>query len=182
MTRILGIDPGSQATGYGVVERDGSHLRHVAHGVLRPTRGAALGARLAAIHDGIAALVETHAPERAVVEQVFVSASPRSALVLGQARGAALTALARAGLGIDELAPTEIKRAVVGTGRADKKQVQEMVRRLLALERVPATDAADALAAAICRAHIGERAGWGRRTATRGRGRRRPASFVVRRS
>lgn len=182
-TRILGIDPGSQATGFGVVECEGSRLRHVAHGVLRPPREGGLAPRLAAIHAGIAEVIQTHAPALAVVEQVFVSVSPRSALVLGQARGAALTALAQGGLAVDELSPSEIKRAVVGTGRAEKKQVQEMVRRLLALERAPASDAADALAAAICRAHVGDadRAQLFRRSPGRGRGRSRAARFVVRR-
>ncbi|MGH0034256.1 MAG: crossover junction endodeoxyribonuclease RuvC [Myxococcota bacterium] len=195
-TRVLGIDPGSRATGYGVVERPAtgagapgdrsgaSSLRHVAHGTLRPPEGLGLAERLAFLHAGIAEVIERHAPAQVVVEQVFVSASARSALVLGQARGAVLAAAAGAGLDVHELSAREIKKSVVGTGGAAKSQVQAMVSRLLGLDRKPAQDAADALAAAICRAHasasvadgLGLRGGRGRRRGRAG------GRFVVRRS
>jgi crossover junction endodeoxyribonuclease RuvC len=108
--------------------------------------------RLAAIHAGIVAVIESHRPTRVVVEKVFVAASPRAALVLGQARGVVLAAAAAAGLQVEELSPQAVKLAVVGTGAAQKLQVQRMVQRLLALEERPAQDAADALAAALCAA------------------------------
>jgi crossover junction endodeoxyribonuclease RuvC len=152
--RILGIDPGTNATGWGVVEREGARMRHVAHGVLRPARAQSMAARLAEIHAGVVALIALHAPACVAIEQIFVAASGRSALVLGQARGVALAAIGAAGLPFDELAPQHVKLAVTGSGAADKAQVQGMVRRLLALDASPARDAADALAAAICRAQM----------------------------
>ena len=171
--RIIGIDPGSNVTGFGVVEKNGSELVHVAHGTLRPRRGAALAARLEHLYRAISEVVEQHRPDVAAVEQVFVSASPRSALVLGQARGVALAAVGAAGLGVCEYTPTQVKQAVTGSGRAPKSQVKTMVRRLLALERAPAEDAADALAIAIRHANGGrlEAAGVvGGRRRTRSRG------------
>ena len=154
--RILGIDPGSNATGYGVVERDGNRLLHVAHGTLRP-RGATAELRLHQLYELICDIARHHAPDAAAVERVFVAHSPRSALVLGQARGAVLAALGSLALGVTEYAPAEIKQAVTGTGRADKRQVALMVRRLLRLDRLPESDhhAADALAAAIGHAQAG---------------------------
>ena len=183
--RILGIDPGSAVTGYGVVERQGGALRYVAHGTLRPPRSGSVSERLARIHSGIAEIVAAHEPDLAVVEQVFVRpGNPRSALVLGQARGAVLAALGAAGLRVDELTPQEVKSAVAGAGNASKDQVQRMVKKLLSLERVPAQDAADALAAAICRAHQGKLADLPARPA-RGRSRtgssRSSQDWVVRR-
>ena len=180
--RILGIDPGSTATGYGVVEGQAAALVHVAHGTVRPGRRAPLAERLVAIQAGIAELIETHRPDVAVVEQVFVRAdNPRSALVLGEARGVALVTLASAGLATSEVTPQEVKAAVVGTGNATKAQVQQMVKRLLGLEAVPSQDAADALAAAICRANQGRLAGLPARGG-RGRGRARGGAWVVRRA
>ena len=132
---------------------------HVSHGILRPTAGAALEIRLADLHAGIAEVVGRESPELAVVEQVFVAANARSALVLGQARGTALAALGAAGLPVHELAPRAIKSAVTGSGAATKSQVQKMVKRLLGLEVLPPSDAADALAAAICQAHMGRLGG-----------------------
>lgn len=153
--RILGIDPGSTATGFGVVERRArGNVVHVAHGTLRPPRGAALPARLHFLYVGISDAARRYAPDVVSVEDVFVAASPRSALVLGYARGAALAALAAAGLEVREYATARIKQAVTGNGRADKGQVQRMVRRLLALDGAPPTDASDALAAALCHAHF----------------------------
>ena len=181
--RILGIDPGSSVTGYGIVERVGGNLVHLTHGTLRPPKSQELAVRLAAIQFGLAEVIESHAPDLAVVEQVFVSSSPRSALILGQARGAVLAAVAAAGLPVDEYSAREIKQAVVGTGAAAKAQVQLMVKRILQLEDKPPQDAADALAAAICRAHRGRLPDLARSAA-----RRRPRSsrsgggFVMRRS
>jgi crossover junction endodeoxyribonuclease RuvC len=153
--RVLGIDPGSSVTGYGVVERTGSRVRHVEHGTLRPPRGDDLAVRLAFLHAGLAALVARSRPDVAAVERTFVAASPRAALVLGHARGVALAALGARGVPVCELAPSQVKRAVVGTGAAEKRQVQAMVQRLLGLAEAPALDAADALAAALCQAQAG---------------------------
>jgi crossover junction endodeoxyribonuclease RuvC len=152
--RILGIDPGANATGYGVVERDGSRLRHVAHGVLKPVRAQAMAARLAQIHAGLVELIAQHQPALVAIEQIFVAASGRSAIVLGQARGVALAAIGLALLPCEEIAPQQVKLAVTGNGAAEKAQVQAMVRRLLALDALPPRDAADALAAAICLAQM----------------------------
>ncbi len=154
--RVLGIDPGSNATGFGVVECSAGPVRHVGHGVLRPPRGVPLPQRLAYIYAGVIQIVEEHAPEVAAVECVFMAANPRSALVLGQARGVVLSALGGAGIPVSELAAREIKKAVVGSGGAAKAEVQAMVSRILELENKPPPDAADALAAAICQAHAGK--------------------------
>jgi crossover junction endodeoxyribonuclease RuvC len=180
--RVLGIDPGSSVTGYGVVERVGSRVLHVAHGTVRPPRSAPLPERLAALHAGIARAIELHRPDVAAVERVFAGRSVRAALVLGQARGVALAAAAAAGLAVAEYAAPEIKQAVVGTGAAEKRQVQAMVRRLLSLADTPALDAADALAAALCHAHRGPLAAFAARL-----GRTRPQArartrWVVRRA
>lgn len=178
--RILGIDPGSAVTGYGLVEARGGRLCHVAHGTLAPPRGAALPARLAALHAALLAVIGDHAPDGVVVEQVFVAASPRSALVLGQARGVALAAAAGAGLPVFEYGPRTIKLAVAGSGAAGKAEVQRMVEALLSLAARPVPDAADALAAAICHlraAALPPGAGRGR---ARGRGGRRAARFALR--
>jgi crossover junction endodeoxyribonuclease RuvC len=153
--RVLGVDPGSQATGYGVIDRVGSELYWVAHGVLRPTRSAALATRLAELLQQLAAVIAQYAPDVASVEDVFVAASPRSALVLGQARGAALAALGASAVPLVQYAPARIKQAVAGSGRAPKDQMQRMVKRTLTLASAPAADAADALAAAICHARAG---------------------------
>ena len=154
--RVLGIDPGSRVTGFGVVERHGAEVLHVAHGTIRvPDRESDLSRRLAYLCEQIRGVVERHAPDVAAVEQVFVSASPRSALVLGQARGAALVALAQHDIAVAEYAPAEIKQSTAGSGRASKQQIQRVVKRLLGLEKVPAQDAADALATAMCHAQAG---------------------------
>jgi crossover junction endodeoxyribonuclease RuvC len=152
--RIMGIDPGSRATGFGVVERRGCRVVHVGHGTLWARR-ATLAERLAELHGALARAIEEHRPETVVVERVFAGRSPRSALVLGHARGVALAAAAEARLPVHEYTAPEIKLAVVGTGRAEKRQVQLMVARLLRLAEPPAADAADALAAALCHAHRG---------------------------
>jgi crossover junction endodeoxyribonuclease RuvC len=149
------VDPGSVVTGYGIVERASGGIVHVAHGTIRPPARASLACRLAHIQRDLRAAVVDYAPDRAAVECVFVAVNSRSALVLGQARGAILAALGEAELPVDELAAREVKQAVTGTGGADKEQVQAMVVRLLALEHPPATDASDALAVALCRAQRG---------------------------
>jgi crossover junction endodeoxyribonuclease RuvC len=177
--RILGIDPGSLVTGYGVVERAGGRLRHVAHGTLAAPRSAALPARLAALQAGLVQVIRDHAPDGAVVEQVFVAASARSALVLGEARGVALAAAAAAGLPVFEYGPRAIKLAVAGSGGAAKPEVQRMVRALLDLPALPAADAADALAAAICHVRGMALPPGSRRRPGRGRG-RRAGRFVAR--
>ena len=150
--RILGIDPGLVATGFGVVERSGSGLIHVAHGTVRPPRSSPLAARLYCLYRALAQVIEEHRPDAVAIEQVFVATNPYAALVLGQARGALLAAVAAGGLPVAEYTPSQIKQGVAGSGAAPKRQVQAMVRRILALERAPA-DAADALAAAIRHAH-----------------------------
>jgi crossover junction endodeoxyribonuclease RuvC len=153
--RVLGVDPGSQATGYGVIDRVGSELCWVAHGVLRPPRSPSLVARLAALMQQLAEVIAQYAPDVASVEDVFVAASPRSALVLGQARGAVLAAVGAAAIPLVQYAPARIKQAVAGNGRAAKDQIQRVVKRSLILASAPAADAADALAAAICHARAG---------------------------
>ena len=178
--RILGVDPGSNATGFGVVERAGGRLVHVAHGTLRPPRTRGLAGRLHCLHQAIGEVIAQHLPDVASVEQVFVAASPRAALVLGQARGAVLAALGEAGLTVHEYAPAQIKSAVTGNGRAAKLQVQRMVRSLLALSDTPAADASDALAAAICCAQMGRLASLGVPARSRRRARRGPGISVRR--
>jgi crossover junction endodeoxyribonuclease RuvC len=171
--RILGIDPGSRATGYGVIESRGGRLDHVAHGIIRPSAKLSLARRLECIHRGVLEAAEQHRPDIAAVELVFTAVNPRSALILGQARGAALTALGAMGLDVFELAAREVKQAVVGTGGAEKAQVQAMVMRLLSLDSAPPSDAADALAVAISQANAGRLKDLGVRTrASRRRGMR----------
>ncbi|WP_334157793.1 crossover junction endodeoxyribonuclease RuvC [Oryzomicrobium sp.] len=153
--RILGIDPGLRITGFGVIDVTGSKLAYVASGCIRTDDKAGLPERLATIARGIDAIVAAHAPGQAAIEEVFLNRNPWSTLLLGQARGAAITTLTLAGLPVAEYGTMQIKQAVVGHGRADKTQVQHMVRRLLQLPGDPSPDAADALACAICHAHGG---------------------------
>lgn len=153
-TRILGIDPGSRITGYGVVEVRGGKAFYVASGCIRTTH-AEIPARLGEIYEGIAALIQAHSPDGVAVEQVFMARNASSALKLGQARGAALAAVVMVGLPVAEYAARRVKQAVTGTGGASKTQVQHMVCRLLNLRTSPSADAADALAIAIC--HINTR-------------------------
>jgi crossover junction endodeoxyribonuclease RuvC len=150
--RILGIDPGLNRTGYGVIDAGGSTLHCVATGIIRVPAGD-LYLRLGAILASLADVIRTTQPHVATIEKVFVNVNPQSTLLLGQARGAAICAAATSGLVVHEYAALRIKQAVVGFGQADKKQVQLMVQRLLGLARAPAEDAADALACAICHAH-----------------------------
>jgi crossover junction endodeoxyribonuclease RuvC len=168
---VLGVDPGSAATGFGLIERRGARLVHVAHGTIRARRDASPAQRLDRLHAALCEVIARHRPDVASIEQVFVAANPRAALVLGQARGAALAALGAAGLAVHEYAPARIKQAVSGSGRAGKDQVQRMVARLLGLATLPATDAADALAAALCHAQAGRLLPLRRLRARRGRAR-----------
>ncbi len=151
--RMLGIDPGLRSTGWGVIDVDGSRLIHVAHGVVKSDRAASLAARLTQIHEGLCAVVERYRPLSAAVEETFVNKNPKSTLALGQARGVALLAPAQAGLEVSEYATNLIKKSVVGSGHADKRQIAAMVHRLLPGCLTDSSDAADALAVAICHAH-----------------------------
>ena len=152
--RIFGIDPGSERTGFGCVETDGSRHRIVACGAIAVPPSAAFPDRLLLIHHRLAALLLEHRPDCVAVENVFFAANVRSALKLGHARGVAMLAAVEAGVPVAEYTPAEIKRAVVGHGRAEKAQVQHMIKLLLGLPAVPTPhDAADALAVAICHVH-----------------------------
>jgi crossover junction endodeoxyribonuclease RuvC len=150
--RILGIDPGLNRTGYGVVGVSGSQLVYLAAGVIRVPAGE-LHERLGTILSELGEVIRNVRPQVATIEKVFVNVNPKSTLLLGQARGAAICAAVQAGLVVHEYAALQIKQAVVGFGQADKRQVQQMVQRLLTLDETPPTDAADALACAICHAH-----------------------------
>ena len=154
--RILGIDPGLRVTGFGVIEKAGNRLAYLASGCIRTETAAPLPARLGTIYAGVQELIAQYGPDQAVVEIVFVNVNPQSTLLLGQARGAAITALVAGGIDVAEYTALQIKQAVVGNGHADKTQVQHMVRRLLALPGDPRPDAADALAGAIAHAHGGQ--------------------------
>ena len=155
--RILGIDPGLRTTGFGVLDLEGSQLHYVASGTISTSqvRQGELPARLKVLYDGIREVVERYQPQVAAVEIVFVNVNPQSTLLLGQARGACVTALVSADLPVAEYTALQMKQAVVGHGRAQKAQVQEMVRRLLHLPGLPGPDAADALGLAITQAHAG---------------------------
>ncbi|MEI2416663.1 crossover junction endodeoxyribonuclease RuvC [Orrella sp. JC864] len=152
--RILGIDPGLRRTGFGVVDTDGTRLRYVASGTIVVPAADSLAQRLKVILDNLREVVRETGPGVAAMEKVFLNTNPASTLLLGQARGAALCALADTGLAVHEYTALQIKKSVVGTGRAAKEQVQAMVRQLLALDGSPAPDSADALACAICHAHV----------------------------
>ncbi len=161
IVRVLGIDPGSHTTGWGVVDMEGSRLRWLQSGVIE-TSGGSLAERLAQIYGGVSQVIASSRPEAAALESVFSHRNPRSAILLGHARGAALAACGVAGLSAAEYAPTRVKLAVSGYGRADKTQVQRMVRRLLGLDSPLLPDEADALAVSICHsleARLGARTG-----------------------
>jgi crossover junction endodeoxyribonuclease RuvC len=149
--KIFGIDPGSVRTGFGCVERVGSRHALVVCGSLSGPPRAPFPDRLKAIHAGLAALLAEHRPDCVAIEDIFHSTNARSALKLGQARGVALLAAAEAGLPVAEYAPAAVKRAIVGYGRAEKQQIQQMVKLLLGLDDTPSPhDVADALAVALC--------------------------------
>ena len=153
--RILGIDPGLGITGYGVVEKDGAKLAYVASGRIVSNQREDLSRRLATILAGLDEVIRSFTPMEVAIERVFVNVNPHSTLLLGQARGAAICAAVMKQLPVAEYTALQVKQSVVGQGRAKKEQVQEMVKRLLGLPGYPGTDAADALACAICHAHAG---------------------------
>lgn len=153
--RILGVDPGLRRTGFGVIDTEGTRLRYVASGTIVVPPALPLPERLKVILDNLRQVARETQPDIAALEIVFMNTNPASTLLLGQARGAALCALADSELGVHEYTALQIKKSVVGTGRAAKEQVQMMVQRLLSLDGIPAPDSADALACAICHAHVG---------------------------
>ena len=151
--RLLGLDPGLRATGWGVIDVRGNHLRHVAHGAVRTDNSRPLADRLLQIHEGLRAIIEDYRPDAAAVEETFVNRNAASTLRLGQARGVVLLGPALARLPVSEYATNLVKKSVVGNGHASKEQIAEMVRHLLPGCRAASEDAADALAVAICHAH-----------------------------
>lgn len=150
---VLGLDPGLAITGWGLIRAEGNRLTHIANGRIATDAKQDLGARLVALHDAMTSLIAEYRPDAAAVEEVFVNKNPQSTLKLGQARGVVLLGAARAGLTVGEYAPTLVKKAVVGTGTAEKAQMHAMVARLLPGVAIDGPDAADALAVAICHAH-----------------------------
>ena len=155
--RILGIDPGLQTTGFGVVDMDGPHLKYVASGTIKTTHLelSNLPGRLKVLFDGVREVVQRYQPDAASVEIVFVNVNPQATLLLGQARGACVTGLVFSDLAVAEYTALQMKKAVAGYGKAGKAEVQEMVMRLLKLPSLPGKDAADALGLAITHAHVG---------------------------
>lgn len=151
---ILGIDPGLTVTGWGVVAKSGSRLSHVANGQIRTDNKATMASRLVELDSALAAVIDIYKPDSGAVEEIFVNVNPQSTLKLGQARGVCLLALARAGLDVAEYATRLVKKAVVGTGGAEKTQVQAMLGVLLPGVKLAGPDAADALAVAIAHAHL----------------------------
>ena len=151
--RILGVDPGTRYTGYGVIDVQSGKIGHVCHGVIATQAKADLWVRIHQIHQEIVKVVEEHRPDQLAIEKCFVSKNVSSALKLGHTRGAIIVGCMSAGMDVHEYAPTEIKSAVTGYGRAEKDQVAQMVQTILRLTKRPASDAADALAAAICHTH-----------------------------
>ncbi|WP_330927364.1 crossover junction endodeoxyribonuclease RuvC [Candidatus Sororendozoicomonas aggregata] len=149
---LLGIDPGSRITGYGIIEQVGNKCAYIASGCIR-IKEVSLPQRLQRIFEGINSLIEHYCPQSVGIEQVFMSKNPDSALKLGQARGAAIVAAVNQGLEVSEYSARQVKQAVVGKGSADKKQVQHMVKAMLGLDATPQADAADALGVALCHAH-----------------------------
>ena len=152
--RWIGIDPGLRTTGFGVIDVEGQKLTYVASGTIEsgdPAKG--LPDRLGTLYQGVKEVIDAYHPESAAIEEVFLNVNPRSTLMLGQARGAVIAALVSANLPVSEFSALRVKQAIVGTGRAAKPQVQEMVKRLLRLSRAPGSDASDALGVAICAAH-----------------------------
>lgn len=147
--RVIGIDPGSRFTGYGIVETQGSQQQCIAHGRI-VVKGQSMAERLLHIYEGLSEVIRIHLPEEFAIEQIFYHKNARAALTLGQARGAALVAAAAACLPVTEYSAKQIKQAAVGFGAANKEQMQYMMRHLLNLKETPETDAADALAIAIC--------------------------------
>jgi crossover junction endodeoxyribonuclease RuvC len=156
--RILGIDPGSRFTGYGIVELVDGKIRWVASGCIR-IKGDDLSHKLRIIAEGLNELLDTHQPDEVAIEKVFLHRNVDSALKLGQARGAAISTVALRALPVSEYSPSQIKKSVVGKGNAAKEQVQHMIKALLCLSRIPQEDAADALAIAVCHAQSSQTQG-----------------------
>lgn len=154
MTVILGIDPGSRVTGYGIIKQQGQLLEYIDSGCIRTTVDAALSLKLLQIYNGICQLMDEYAPTEVAVEQIFLHQNPSSALKLGHARGVAMVAAASHRVNVSEYSAREIKQTVVGYGAAEKKQVSHMVVKLLSLNKAPQSDAADALAIAICHSRM----------------------------
>ncbi|MCC7536139.1 MAG: crossover junction endodeoxyribonuclease RuvC [Deltaproteobacteria bacterium] len=153
MLRVLGIDAGLQRTGWGVIDSSGPRLTAVAFGVVRTDADRPIEQRLLTIHDGLSAVIDEHHPDACAIEDIFMAKHARSALVLGEARGAALLAVARSRLPTFAYPPALVKRSIAGRGAAPKEQVQNVIRAVLGLREVPPHDAADALAVAICHAN-----------------------------
>ena len=164
---ILGIDPGLRMTGFGLIEKDGEKIYYIASGTIKTASAKKnkvvgeddreeLPARLKVILDGLFEVIDTYHPSQVAIEKVFVNVNPQSTLLLGQARGAAISAAVIRDLSVAEYTALQVKQAVVGNGHADKEQVQAMVKRLLNLAATPRPDSADALACAICHAHGGQ--------------------------
>ncbi len=163
--RILGIDPGLRTTGFGVIEKVGNKVTYIASGTIKTASAKKiegkedreeLPARLKIILDGLFEVIDTYQPDQVAIEKVFVNVNPQSTLLLGQARGAAISAAVIRNLSVAEYTALQVKQSVVGNGHAQKEQVQEMVKRLLHLPAVPSPDSADALACAMCHAHGGQ--------------------------
>jgi crossover junction endodeoxyribonuclease RuvC len=155
MLRLIGLDPGLRSTGWGVIETEDNRLRHVASGAVTSDAGLTLAERLLQLHEGLAEVLARYRPDQAAVEETFVNRNPVSTLKLGVARGVVLLAPALAGMPVGEYSANKVKKAVVGAGHATKEQVEMMVRRLLPGSNPANSDATDALAVAICHAHIG---------------------------
>ena len=151
--RIVGIDPGLQRTGWGVIESFGSSLKFIASGTVRSDAKAELSTRLCQLHDGLSSILHSHTPHEAAVEQTFVNKDAKATLKLGQARGIAMLVPALAGLPVAEYAPNQVKKTVIGVGHGDKTQIKMMIRMLLPKAQFDSDDAADALAIAVCHAH-----------------------------
>ena len=156
---IIGLDPGLGTTGWGIIAKQGNRLSHIANGQIRTDPAASLPARLVHLDRELSDVIARHQPETGAVEEVYVNTNPQSTLKLGQARGVCLLALARSGMPVAEYAARLVKKATVGTGAAEKAQVQAMLRVLLPGVKLAGADAADALAVAICHAHMGKLAG-----------------------
>jgi len=155
--RVLGIDPGTATTGYGIVDSKGSRLRYIAHGAITTPAGQQFSTRLKTIFEEVTRLIEKHAPDAVAIEKIYFSQNVTTGIAVAQARGVIALAAELAGKPIGEFSPLEVKNAVVGYGKATKQQVQEMVKILLTLEARPKPDdAADALALAICQVHAGK--------------------------
>ena len=159
--RVLGVDPGLRTMGWGVIESDGSRMRHVANGLCKSDGTQELALRLVSLHRQLTEVIAVYAPEAAAIEQTFVNADGAGSLKLGQARGVALLALAEAGLSIGEYAPNKVKKTVVGVGHAAKQQIDHMIRMQLPGAVPEGPDAADALAIALCHAvHLSTARAW----------------------